>query len=987
MVTQTRATLPIIAALAVAVCIAGCHRGFYRRQANVEAQRLISEKTNDPRWQSPTGDITVDPQSRMFNPFSEDHPPMPKDDPASHQLMHSVDGKPGYPQWHSNGDTNYAENPEWMAYLPTNENGEVVIDLDRAVDLAYIHSTVYQQQKETLYLSALDVSLERFDFDGQLATGFSSFFNTQGRLAPGGSASTLTNALGVNGGGLNWEKLGITGTNFAVGLANTVMWNFAGANNQSVNSLIDFSIIQPFLRGAGRQRILEALTQSERDLLANVRQMDRFRRGFYMQVAVGRSPGAGPGANFLGSPQGASGAGGFVGLLQTRQQIRNQEFAVRQVQNVLNQFNELFDSDQIDNLQLVQVESQLYQEQQDLLSIRRNYQDALDRFKETIGVPPYVKIVIDDSFLDRFELTSDEINNRQVSLDELRARTGSSLIRLGELIPKSDARPMTREELAGANADQIAERRERLANDPNRDFASNKDIDKRVAELLPFLDEALEVVKKVREKDRKQIEVDLAKLDQARPERVKYLNDLKDFVSSGKLSELGEISSTLFDVGPESLATLEDYLGRGGRSRLGLTNQLVGTMEKVETVEESLLKIKDLIKNFPEARDAFSESRLYEFVDNDLLGEIPKQLTDLFNNILELSLIQAQSRSNSIGLIEIDLDSEVALEIARCMRLDWMNARAALVDSWRQVEVIADQLEAQLDLVFQGSIGNFGDTNPFKIRTETGTLSMGLRFDSPIVRQVERNNYRATLIRYQQARRSYYRFEDEVSRNLRQSLRGTNLNKILFELNRRNIQASIVQVEQARLRLEEPGQGNQGGFGNTIAQDLLRAIQGLQGAQNGYLNVWVSYEVARRNLDFDLGTMQLDGTGRWIDPGVIDESIGHRAAARLGIDPSCLDCGMSNIGQMPTMQTDGSGNMAPQDFNYGSSDTGELIEQPQFETEPGTTPGPADVEPLIEMQSPPAPNGLLDPQSGSRRNRNNPLANSLDRALRNRSRR
>ncbi|MFN6206688.1 MAG: hypothetical protein ACK49R_09620, partial [Planctomycetota bacterium] len=39
-------------------------------------------------------------------------------------------------------------------------------------------------------------------------------------------------------------------------------------------------------------------------------------------------------------------------------------------------------------------------------------------------------------------------------------------------------------------------------------------------------------------------------------------------------------------------------------------------------------------------------------------------------------------------------------------------------------------------------------------------------------------------------------------------------------------------------------------------------------------------------------TMVLDETGRWIDPGMIDSSIAERAAAQLGIDPTCLDCGL-----------------------------------------------------------------------------------------------
>ena len=151
--------------------VIGCHRGYYRRQADAEAQRLIRQKSVDPRWNTATGSIDIDPQSRMFDPFSADHPPIPPDDASSHQLMHCVDGKPGYPQWNSNGDTNYVENPEWRRYLPLNEKGQVVLTLDGAYQLALIHSSELQEAREVLYLSALDVSLERFGFDSRLDWG------------------------------------------------------------------------------------------------------------------------------------------------------------------------------------------------------------------------------------------------------------------------------------------------------------------------------------------------------------------------------------------------------------------------------------------------------------------------------------------------------------------------------------------------------------------------------------------------------------------------------------------------------------------------------------------------------------------------------------------------------------------------------------------------------------------------------------------------
>jgi len=200
----TRLTLHrtlLAALLLLAFLSAGCHRGYYRRMADKDATDLVQQKAVDPRWESSTGDIKVAAESRMFNPFSQDHPPIPPDDPTSSELMRRVDGRPGYPHWHANGDSEYVENPEWLQYLPMNEKGEVILDFERAFDLALLHSTIYQRQREELYLTALDVALERFGFDSQLFAGFNSFQT----LRRGESA--ISSGLGATGGGISFRKL------------------------------------------------------------------------------------------------------------------------------------------------------------------------------------------------------------------------------------------------------------------------------------------------------------------------------------------------------------------------------------------------------------------------------------------------------------------------------------------------------------------------------------------------------------------------------------------------------------------------------------------------------------------------------------------------------------------------------------------------------------------------------------------------------------
>ena len=61
--------------------------------------------------------------------------------------------------------------------------------------------------------------------------------------------------------------------------------------------------------------------------------------------------------------------------------------------------------------------------------------------------------------------------------------------------------------------------------------------------------------------------------------------------------------------------------------------------------------------------------------------------------------------------------------------------------------------------------------------------------------------------------------------------------------------------------------------GPTAARDTISAFSDLLNAQNTLLNLFVNYEVVRRGLDFDLGTMQLTAEGMWIDPGPISPEI------------------------------------------------------------------------------------------------------------------
>jgi hypothetical protein len=94
--TRPFGRLARLGALATAVVAPfGCTREFYREWANQDATEAVFEKTRDPRWRLDTFSIEPPALSRFADPYDQDFPPAPPDDPAAEALS-------PVPQWPDN---------------------------------------------------------------------------------------------------------------------------------------------------------------------------------------------------------------------------------------------------------------------------------------------------------------------------------------------------------------------------------------------------------------------------------------------------------------------------------------------------------------------------------------------------------------------------------------------------------------------------------------------------------------------------------------------------------------------------------------------------------------------------------------------------------------------------------------------------------------------------------------------------------------------
>ena len=176
------------------VLMTGCTRGRYRLAADKQAYDLVAEKgAMCPPWDTGPWNVYGDKRSRYFDTCNPDRPPMPPDDPCSHVFMRDVAGMKGWKHWDDFGSRAQVDNAKWreqlVEYARFNDKEEVILDLDSSLQLAMIHSSSYWTQLETIYLSALDVSTERFRFEIQFYGGNGTRFEHLGRLQGSGLPS------------------------------------------------------------------------------------------------------------------------------------------------------------------------------------------------------------------------------------------------------------------------------------------------------------------------------------------------------------------------------------------------------------------------------------------------------------------------------------------------------------------------------------------------------------------------------------------------------------------------------------------------------------------------------------------------------------------------------------------------------------------------------------------------------------------------------
>ncbi len=307
-----------------------------------------------------------------------DCPAKPPDDPAASPWMYCPDGHRNTKYWQQIPDAGRIENWKWLDSLPRRDDGSVLLNQKTAIDLALLHSRDYQTQYEAVYLTALNLTGNQFEFQTQWNGGTGLGYTATGADLGNNRLLQVSDRLGL-------QRNLAGGGQVATNVLNSFFWDF-GTDSFGSNGLLVTTFTQPLLRGAFRHVRLENLTQAERDLLYQVRTFARFRRQLYADVSEG-----------------------YYSLLTQKQSIRNAQANIESLKSNLVEHQEMQALKMVSQIQV----DQIFQEYQNgrlaLLSSEQNFIASQDTFKFQLGLPPWTPFELDEELLRPFELVSAEL--------------------------------------------------------------------------------------------------------------------------------------------------------------------------------------------------------------------------------------------------------------------------------------------------------------------------------------------------------------------------------------------------------------------------------------------------------------------------------------------------------------------------------------------------------------------------------------------------
>ncbi|MSR66597.1 MAG: TolC family protein [Pedosphaera sp.] len=243
------------------------------------------------------------------------------------------------------------------------QDGTRLLTLPDALLLAEINNRGYQLKRESVYLAALTLTRTRNQFEliptGSVEGGITR--NSDGSVTKTGNTS------------LGFSKLFRAGGKLTADLANDLALYLDGT--PKVPSLT-LKLTQPLLRGAGAAVAAEVLTQSERDVVYEIRDYTHYQSTFSLDI-IER----------------------YYRLLQQKDSVRNAYDNYLRLIQLRELAEALQEAERVPEYQVDQARQDEYQARLQYIAAIESYQTSIDGFKQQLALPQGEKLALDDTAL------------------------------------------------------------------------------------------------------------------------------------------------------------------------------------------------------------------------------------------------------------------------------------------------------------------------------------------------------------------------------------------------------------------------------------------------------------------------------------------------------------------------------------------------------------------------------------------------------------
>jgi len=246
-----------------------------------------------------------------------------------------------------------------------------VISLSQVVAIATANNRSYQTQKEQLYLSALGLTLERHKYARQW------FATVDGGFARDGDEEDVSFDSGA---GVDRTRLLADGVLFGTSIAVDWARFLTGDSRTTLGTVLTASLDVPLL-GAGAGKVArENLTQTERNVLYQIRSFNRFRQNFVVSIISD-----------------------YYRVLRQRDAVTNAENNYKMVADSKQRLQAEADAGIRPPFEVDQAEQNLLGARDNLVRAQQTYQQILDEFKITLALPTDANIELDQNELKALE--------------------------------------------------------------------------------------------------------------------------------------------------------------------------------------------------------------------------------------------------------------------------------------------------------------------------------------------------------------------------------------------------------------------------------------------------------------------------------------------------------------------------------------------------------------------------------------------------------